>query len=207
MNYLPEMLTIATIAVFMAISPGVDFVMITRNSIFYGRKAGIWSAVGISLALWVHVTYSIAGLALIISQSIIVYSIIKYCGAAYLIYLGWKTMHAKNLPDTDTLDTSMQSLSRVKAFKSGFICNVLNPKAPIFFMSIFTQVVHHDTPLWVQLVFGAIISVTHLLWFSMVALFLSQPTLLRQFNRFKQWIERMVGGVLILFGVKVAVTN
>lgn len=207
MNYVPEILTVITISIFMAISPGADFVMITRNSIFYGRKAGIWASLGISLAIWVHVAYSIAGLALIISQSIIFYSIIKYCGAAYLIYIGWKTLRSKSLPETRSLSETKNLISAAEAFKSGFVCNVLNPKATIFFMSIFTQVVHPETPLWLQVVFGGIISVTHFIWFSLVAVFLSQPLLLAQFNRFKQWIERLVGTVLILFGVKIAASD
>ena len=94
--YLPELISVALIAVFMAISPGADFVMITRNSIFYSRKAGLYSSLGISLAIWIHVAYSVAGLAIIISQSIVVFSIIKYLGAAYLIYIGWKTFKSKS---------------------------------------------------------------------------------------------------------------
>lgn len=207
MSYLPELMSVAVIAIFMAISPGADFVMITRNSIFYGRKAGLFAALGISLAIWVHVAYSIAGLAVIISQSVILFSIIKYLGAAYLIYIGWKTLRAKSLPELPDSAAGLPALSAGAAFKNGFMTNVLNSKTTIFFLSIFTQVVQPDTPLWVQLVFGAIISLAHLLWFGLVALVLSQPLLLQQFNRCKQWIERVVGGVLIAFGVKVAVTE
>ena len=89
-NYLPEIISVCLIAVFMSISPGADFVMVTRNSLFFNRKAGLYSALGISLAIWVHVAYSIAGLAIIISNSVVLFSIFKYLGAAYLIYIGWK---------------------------------------------------------------------------------------------------------------------
>jgi len=175
--YFTELLTIGVIAIFMAISPGADFVMVTRNSIFYSRKAGLYSALGVSAAIWVHVAYSIAGLAVIISSSVVLFSIIKYLGAGYLIYIGWKTFTSKSLMDIDE-SVSSQPLSNTKAFRIGFITNVLNPKTTIFFLSIFTQIVTQETPLWLQLVYGAIISCAHLLWFVVVTFSLTHPILL-----------------------------
>ncbi len=66
--YLNTIITVSIIAIFMAISPGADFAMVIRNSVFYSREKGIYSAFGIALAIWVHIAYSIAGLAIIISQ-------------------------------------------------------------------------------------------------------------------------------------------
>ncbi len=204
-SYLSELISVAIVAIFMSISPGADFVMVTRNSLFYGRAAGLYSALGVSLAIWIHVTYSIAGLAVLISNSILIFSIIKYIGAAYLIYMGWKTFNTHSKLDlTDT--TEVVILSGFAAFKVGFITNALNPKTTLFFLSIFTQVVHPKTPLMLQVIYGAIISLAHLLWFSAVALFLTQPALLTSFNAYKTSIERVVGTVLIGFGLKVALT-
>ena len=81
--YLSEILTMSFVAIFMAISPGSDFVMVTRNSIFYGRKSGLYSALGISAAIWIHVAYSIAGLAVIISNSIVLFSVLKKLGLVH----------------------------------------------------------------------------------------------------------------------------
>ncbi|RDX33589.1 LysE family translocator [Arcobacter sp. HD9-500m-PIT-SAG02] len=201
--YINELLTLSFIAILMAISPGADFVMVTRNSIFYGRKSGFYSALGISAAIWVHVAYSIAGLAVIISNSVILFSIIKYLGAAYLIYIGWKTFTSKSIASVEE-DKANFELSSFKAFKVGFITNVLNPKTTIFFLSIFTQLVSVDTPLWVQLVYGVIICFAHLVWFISVSYLFSHSVLLKKFNKSKKTIERVVGSVLIGFGVKVA---
>lgn len=201
--YLPELISVSVIAIFMAISPGADFVMVTRNSIFYGRLAGLYSSLGVSLAIWIHVAYSIAGLALIISNSVVLFTIIKYLGAAYLIYIGWKTFRSTSKLDIDS-QAEAPGLSNLVAFKIGFITNALNPKTTIFFLSIFTQVVNSETPLGLQLVYGAIISVAHLLWFGSVAMFLSHPVLLKKFQAYKNGIEKVVGGVLIAFGLKVA---
>ncbi|WP_428023194.1 LysE family translocator [Arcobacter sp.] len=204
--YFQEIITLSIIAVLMAISPGADFVMVTRNSIFYSRKAGLYSAIGISIAIWVHVAYSIAGLALIISNSIILFSIIKYLGAAYLIYIGWKTFTSKSLADVNESKSDID-LSRWNAFKIGFITNVLNPKTTIFFLSIFTQLVTVNTPLWLQIVYGTIISFAHLIWFISVSFLFSHPMLLRKFTQYKKVVERVVGSVLIAFGLKVAVST
>ena len=189
MPYFPELISVSFIAIFMAISPGADFVMITRNSIFYGRSAGLYSAFGISLAIWIHVAYSIAGLAIIISQSIVLFSIIKYLGAAYLIYIGWRTLRSASNIDIEP-SSNLKAISKLSAFKIGFITNSLNPKTTLFFLSIFTQMVNPQTPLWLQIVYGAIISVVHLLWFSCVSIFFSQPMLLNKFREWKSAIEK-----------------
>lgn len=204
--FLEQFLTLSLIAVFMAISPGADFVMVTKNSIFYSRKAGFYTALGVSAAIWLHVAYSIAGLAVIISNSIVLFSIIKYLGAGYLIYIGWKTFTSNSLPSEQNI-TSTQDLSKMQAFKVGFITNALNPKTTIFFLSIFTQLVDINTPLWVQIVYGLIISIAHLIWFGTVSFMFSHPVLLQKFNNYKKAIERIVGTVLVAFGLKIAVSN
>jgi len=199
--YIPELITVSVIAIFMAISPGADFVMITRNSISYSRKAGLYSVLGVSAAVWIHVAYSIAGLAVIIANSILLFSIIKYCGAAYLIYMGWKTFKAQANMD---IEQASGELSNLAAFRNGFVTNALNPKTTIFFLSIFTQVVDQNTPIAMQIIYGSVISLAHLLWFSAVAMFLTQPRLLKVFQNSKQVIEKIVGVVLVGFGVKIA---
>lgn len=206
-TYLNELLTMIVIAIFMAISPGSDFVMVSRNSIFYGRKSGWYSAIGISLAIWVHVAYSIAGLAVIILNSVFLFSVLKYLGAAYLIYIGWKTFSSKSIITVDK-QKEVQKISNFSSFKMGFVSNVLNPKTTIFFLSVFTQVVTPETPIWIQLIYGLIISIAHLVWFILVSYMFTHPALVKKFNKSKSLIEKLIGTVLIAFGVKVAfVTN
>ncbi|RUO44290.1 amino acid transporter [Aliidiomarina taiwanensis] len=206
LNYLPELLSVTVIATFMAISPGADFVMITRNSLFFGRKFGVYSSFGIAAAIWVHVAYSIAGLALVISNSIVLFSVIKYLGAAYLIYIGYKTFTSKDKLNLEG-KKEQNSLTRMAAFRLGFVTNVLNPKTSLFFLSIFTQVVSPTTPLGVQAVYGLIICLAHLLWFSLVSVFFSHPHFVSAFNRYKHRIEKVIGSLLIGFGLKVALIS
>lgn len=205
-SYLPELLSVSIIAVLMAISPGADFVMVTRNSMFFGRRSGLYSTLGIGLAIWIHVAYSIAGLAIIISKSVILFSLTKYLGAAYLIYIGYKTFTAKGKFNADE-KVQKTVLSAFSALKLGFITNALNPKTTLFFLSLFTQVVNPSTPVWIQLLYGAIICLAHIIWFSVVSLFFSHPLLVKKFKIYQHKIEKVVGGVLIAFGVKVAMTS
>lgn len=203
-----EFIAIISISIFMAISPGPDFFMVTRNSIMYNRTSGIYSAIGVSLAIWLHVAYSIAGLAIIISKSIFLFSIIKYIGAAYLIFIGFKTIISKSNFNKEAINKQKnKELSKFNSFKNGFITNALNPKATIFFLSIFTQIVNVDTPLLIQVIYGAIISIVHFIWFSSVAYFFSHPVILNKFQRYQKKIEMFVGAALILFGIKVAFTK
>lgn len=204
--YWEELLSVSVVAVFMAISPGADFAMVTRNSIFHSRRAGVLSAVGVGLAIWIHVAYSIAGLAVVISNSILLFSILKYLGAAYLIYIGWKTFNSSP-EDQEQAGRQGIEMTDFEALRNGFVTNALNPKTTVFFMSIFTQVIDPETPIVMQGVYGAIISVAHLLWFGFVAVMLTQPILLNRFTRYRRGIERAVGSVLMAFGIKVAATS
>jgi RhtB (resistance to homoserine/threonine) family protein len=206
LQYLDQILSVSIVAVFMAISPGADFAMVTRNSIFYSRKAGLFSSLGIGVAIWIHVAYSVAGIAIIISKSIILFSIIKYIGAAYLIYIGWKTFNSPAAQYKND-DLSKSELSNLSAFKIGFMTNALNPKTTVFFLSIFTQVIKPDTPFSVQVIYGVIISLAHLIWFCIVSILLTHPVILGKFNNYIKSIERVVGGVLMGFGLKVALTS
>lgn len=192
----------------MAISPGPDFFMVSRNSIVYNKTAGIYAAIGISLAIWLHVAYSIAGLAILISKSIFLFSIIKYIGAAYLIFIGFKTIFSKSsIKKNIVQNKKVNQVSKFESFKVGFITNALNPKTTIFFLSIFTQIVNVDTSLVLQIIYGAIISLAHFIWFYSVAYFFSHPLILSKFQRYQKRIETFVGAALIIFGIKVAFTK
>lgn len=90
-----EFFSISFLIILAAISPGPDFAMVIKNSLLYSRRAGIYTALGVSVSLLIHAVYCILGLALVISRSLLAFSIIKYLGAAYLIYIGIKGFLAK----------------------------------------------------------------------------------------------------------------
>lgn len=207
MQFLPEFLTVAVIHLLAVMSPGPDFAMITRNSLVYSRKTGIYSAIGLGLGILVHVTYSLIGIGLIISQSIVIFSVIKYLGAGYLIYVGYKSLRSKPSVQTEASLEHKKDLSIFSAIRVGFLTNVLNPKATLFFLALFTQVIHQTTPLWIQTLYGIEMSVMTAVWFSTVALILSHRIIKKRFTRVQHYVERAMGAVLIALGIKVALAR
>ncbi|MGO4716462.1 LysE family translocator [Bradyrhizobium sp. 2TAF24] len=205
----PEFLTLFGVFVLAAIVPGADFACVLRESVSFGRRAGILSALGVSSAIMVHVAYTVAGVGLIIAQSIVLFTIVKWCGAAYLIYIGSRSLMARRrlTGGGEALSASAPAQGRRHAATSygvGFLSNLLNPKATLFFMSLFATIVSHDTPIATQFAYGATLAVFLALWFSFVAVFLTTRGVRAAFERMGHWIDRVTGLVLIALGVRIA---
>lgn len=199
-----ELLAVALITVLAVISPGADFAMTVRNSYLYGRAPGLFSAVGISLGVLVHVTYTILGVGLLIAHSPSAFTVIKLVGAGYLVYIGVKTFAQRTRLDIDLSDGP--AISRIQALRTGFLTNALNPKTTLFVLSTFTQVIHQDTPLWRQIGYGLFMSFAHLVWFAMAALFFSNDRLRAKMLRSQVVLNRVIGSVLVGLGVALALT-
>ncbi|MDA7746527.1 LysE family transporter [Psychromonas sp.] len=205
-TFMTEIIAVTIIAVLMAVIPGADFVMVTRTSIRNGRWAGLYTTFGVCLSICIHASYSIAGLAVVIANSVWLFSIIKYLGAAYLVYIAWQLLTTRELLENGQR-VENEAISDIAALRLGFLSNILNPKAPIFFISIFTQVVSLETPLIMQISYGLIIVLAHLIWFGSVALLLSHPSLLPRFNQHKLKIDKIAGIMLILFSIKLTLLS
>jgi len=201
-----EIIAVSTIAIFMAMLPGADFVMVTRTSIFNGRLASLYMSLGMCLSVCIHASYSIAGLAVVIANSAWLFSAIKYLGAAYLIHIAWQLLTTCERLNKDQ-SNPMTQMSPFLALRLGFTCNILNPKTSIFFLSIFTQVVSVDTPLIMQVSYGLIIILAHFIWYSGVALLLSHPNIMPLFNRQKQKIDKVAGFILMIIAIKLALVS
>jgi RhtB (resistance to homoserine/threonine) family protein len=207
MEYIPVVITVAVVHLLAVMSPGPDFVMVTRNSLVYSRKTGIYSAIGLGLGILVHVIYSLVGIGIIISQSVVLFNIIKFIGAAYLIYIGYKSLTSK----TSYLNTkdSMQKkdISQWKAINTGFLTNVLNPKATLFFLSLFTIVISPETPLFVKIFMGVEMAIATALWFALVAFLISNHHVKSKIQKVQGKAEKVIGFILIGLGVKVALSS
>ena len=205
-TYMAEIIAVSTIAILMAMLPGADFVMVTRTSVYNGRLAGLYMSLGMCLSVCVHASYSIAGLAVVIANSAWLFLAIKYLGAAYLMYIAWQLLTTRQLLNKDQSNPTTQ-MSPFRALRRGFTCNILNPKTSIFFLSIFTQVVSVDTPLIMQVSYGVIIMLAHLIWYSGVTLLLSHPNMLPLFNRQTQNIDKVAGCILMIIAIKLTLVN
>ncbi|WP_454010148.1 LysE family transporter [Aeromonas sp. Marseille-Q7275] len=200
-----ELLAVVAITFFAVISPGPDFAMVSRNSLLLSRRTGVLTALGIAAGVCVHVSYTLLGVGLLIQQSLWLFNLIKLAGAAYLIFLGIKMLRTQ--PATGEELASQPALSSLGALRTGFLTNVLNPKTTIFIVSLFMQVVQPQTPLAVQLGYGAFIVLAHALWFSAVALFFSSASVRVRLLAVRHWIDRIFGGLLVGFGMLLALTQ
>ncbi len=146
------------------------------------------------------------GIGVLVSESIILFNILKYLGAAYLIYLGVKALISKPLQNTllDTSGFSQQGLSSFAAFRKGLLVNLFNPKVTLFMLSIFTQVIDPHTPIPIQAAFGIEFGLIAFTWFSLLTLILNNPLLKKKLQSVQHYIEKVLGGFLILLGIKVA---
>jgi RhtB (resistance to homoserine/threonine) family protein len=196
--------SVTLIHLLAVISPGPDFFMALKNSLSYSRKTGIYTAIGFGLGIAVHIFYSLAGLALLISKSVLVFSVIKYLGVAYLLYIGIMSFISKPKNISIENQTHLQGISALKAIRIGFLTNVLNPKATLFFLSLFTLVISPDTATETLILLSSILIINTILWFSFVAVFFTQKQIRIVYNRYQEVFSKVFGGVLITIGLKIA---
>ncbi|MCE0722486.1 MULTISPECIES: LysE family transporter [Legionella] len=199
-----EFLSISVLIMLAAISPGPDFALVTKNSLLYSRRAGIYTALGVSASLLIHASYCILGLAFVISQSLLAFSIIKYLGAAYLIYIGIKSLLAKREMMKLNANHSRYSITGLQAFKQGLLCNLLNPKAIMFLLAFFTLVVKPGHSIITELGYGVEIALIHMIWFSSLAYLLTHQYVQSNLNRLQYYIVKIMGGLLVAFGIRIA---
>ncbi|NWL78466.1 lysine transporter LysE [Pseudomonas taiwanensis] len=206
--YWTEFLTVALIHLLAVASPGPDFAIVVRESVAHGRRAGTWTALGVGTGIFVHVAYSLLGIGLIVSQSIMLFNALKWAAAAYLLYIGIKALRAKPA-DPVAAEAALMAGERSPrgAFVTGFVTNGLNPKATLFFLSLFTVVINPHTPLAIQAGYGVYLAFATAAWFSLVALLFSQRRVRAGFARMGHWFDRLMGTVLVGLGVKLAFTE
>lgn len=194
-----HILIVAGVTMLAVISPGPDFAVVLRNSMRFGRKTGILTAMGIACGVSVHVAYTVAGFGLVVKEAAWMLDVMRYLGAGYLIWLGICAFR-KTTPEADGAGDQGPAISGLAALRQGFFCNALNPKTSLFFIALFTQVVDPATPFVTQLGFGIFIAMAHLVWFALVAWFLTHQRLNHLFSKGKTVIERIVGVCLIGLG-------
>lgn len=202
--YWTEFLTVALVHLLAVASPGPDFAIVLRESVSNGRHAGIWTALGVGSGILLHIGYCLLGIGLIVSQSIVLFNLLKWLAAAYLIYIGIRALQARPADPASAELAPLAARSPRAAFVRGFVTNGLNPKATLFFLSLFTLVISPQTPLLVQAGYGLYLALATALWFCAVALLFSQARVRRGFVRLGHWFDRLMGAVLVGLGIKVA---
>ncbi|UVO20094.1 LysE family translocator [Stutzerimonas stutzeri] len=205
--YWMEFVTVALVHLLAVASPGPDFAVVVRESVTQGHRTGSWTALGVGCGIFLHVAYSLLGIGLIVSQSIVLFNLFKWLAAAYLLYLGWRALRARPQALAEVTAAGGPARSAGSAFVMGFVTNGLNPKATLFFLSLFTVVIDHDTPLLVQAGYGAYLAIATICWFLLVAWLFSRARVRAGFARMGHWFDRATGALLIALGARLALSE
>ena len=187
------------------VSPGPDFVVACRNSLLYSRTIGIYTAVGFGLGICVHISYAVFGLSWLIANNELIFTVIQYLGAFYLMLIGIQSLRSFESQIGQEPATASSRISPFRAVRIGFITNVLNPKATLFFLSLFSTMLNPTVGELTLVVIALLLVVTTILWFSLVALLISHPRFTSSLKRYEKTIHQFFGVLLIAIGVIILV--
>lgn len=205
--YWEEFLTIAFAHLLAVASPGPDFAVVLRHCVQGGTRIGVYTAFGVGAGILLHVAYCLLGVALLLSRSPTLFTATKWLAAAYLLYLGVMALRSARLqhPADTEVDTAV-SLQPRSAVVLGFLTNGLNPKATLFFLALFTVVIDPETPLSVQVFYGAYLALATFAWFALLSVILGRRRVRDFLLRSGVWFERGMGVVLILLAMQLLVS-
>ena len=192
-------------SIIIIIAPGPDFIYVTTRGISDGNKAGVISAIGISAGLLIHTLFAAFGLSAIIQASRIAYSIIKYLGAGYLIFIGIRAIISKNKIDEFKTD---RTYNNGNIFKQGILTNVFNPKAIVTFMAFLPQFVNVNIshPVTQFILLGLILSTMAIIWFGFVGYFAGIfGSIIKRNKIIQDGIKYISGSIMILLGLRLAI--
>lgn len=188
------------------LTPGADTFYILGRSIAQGKKAGVLSALGISTGAVFHIIFATLGLSVILAKSAMAFEIVKYLGAAYLVFLGLKTIF-KKAEGKFELKNENGTVNYKKIYFSGIMTNILNPKVALFFLAFLPQFID---PNYVQnslpfLILGITFLLTGTIWCLILALFASKlSNRIRKNYKIKMWLDKITGGIFVALGIKLA---
>ncbi|MEI4985965.1 LysE family translocator [Aeromonas caviae] len=201
---LTSWLALAAICVMGAISPGPSLALIIRNTVQGGQGHGVATALGHGLGVGIYALITALGLAILITQTPLLFDLIRYGGAAFLAWLGIKALLARPVGGEAGKEEGHPPRGRQGAFE-GFMVAFLNPQLAIFFIALFSQFVHADTG-WRE---GGIMMLTaggiDALWYVLVALVLSRGPVLAWLKAKSTVIDKVSGLVLLGLALKVVI--
>jgi RhtB (resistance to homoserine/threonine) family protein len=200
------------IAAMMVIIPGVDTMLIIKNTLTYGPKAGRYTLLGTSMGLAFWTLIAVLGLSVVIAKSVFLFSFIKYAGAAFLIYLGIKSFFTKSSLSLNELqEQAKNQVTPTKkhhkdSFLQGLLSNILNPKTVLVYITIMPQFIDLNENINQQLIImGLIMSILAIVWFLLLVSILDYAK--KWFNnpKFNKAFQKSTGLILVGFGIKTGI--
>ena len=209
---LENLLLYVPLAGLLVMLPGPDFALITRISLAEGRGSGQAAACGVALGIMVHTSAAMLGISAVIVQSVTLFTLLRYAGAAYLFWMGLHALRAGREVTAAVVrhsgqDGEAQPVSglRRRALRQGFLTNVLNPKAVVFFLTMLPQFLDPHAALWPQfLELGGIMALFCLGWYLLLAALLHRIRAIFARPAFQAWLHRLTGLIFIGFSFRLA---
>lgn len=193
---------VAVFAIFIPalLLPGPDFIGVVRSALTRGARAGLLTALGVSCGLALYATLSLVGLAAVLVQYQWLTWAVRIAGGAYLVWLGVRLLRARRAA---LEEAAIRGPLRGNALLFGFAVTLTNPKAIVLFASVFATAVTASTPGWLMALMVALVFAASLLWYALVALFMSAPPVMRRFRGLQHWIERAAGACFVAIGGRI----
>ena len=192
-------LTIAILHLFAVASPGPDFLLVTRQCLRFDRTVAIWASAGIATGILFHSFIAITGVTLIISSNPEVFRWLKVLASIYIAYLGYLSIFKSSTSVSD--EGKKNNENYVGSYTLGLITNILNPKAILFFITVFTAVVDASTTRLLLGLYGLYMSITTFIWFTGISYIFSNQGLRDRYKQFIPFFEKGIGVVLIIIAV------
>lgn len=193
--------TVALAHLLAVMSPGPDLAMVSRQTLAYGRIAGIWTAFGIGSGISFHVAWAMFGMGWMLERFPALLEILRYGGALFLIVIGSRAIRARQATTGTTSREQAEPGSNAHHFGIGVMTNVLNPKALLFFMALCSAVITAATPVWLRLALGLWMVVSTAAWFSLVSFTLGHPRIRQRLVASGYLIDRAMGAILLALGI------
>lgn len=192
------------------ITPGADSLLIMTRSATQGWRAGSAAALGIGAGTVVHVLAGALGLSALLSASATAFALVKYAGAAYLVYLGLSLLFKRPADDAGRAPAPNLSLPYRRIFMQGLTTNVLNPKVALFFLAFVPQFIGIESPSKpvAFIVLGTIFNINSMIWCHLLAFGTAGASRRLRFGPGVQlWLHRAIGGLFLSFGLKLALAE
>ncbi|GHG46221.1 MULTISPECIES: LysE family translocator [Amycolatopsis] len=194
------------VVVLGAMSPGPDFVVVTRSALSGGRRAGIAAGAGIALGVFAWVVAIALGVAAVLTASAVAFTVVKLAGAAYLVFLGvkaWLAVRRGGYRDLGETPAARQ-LTAGAAFRQGLVTNLLNPKVAVYFLALLPQFLPAGGATVQTLELAGIATAGTVLWFVTLAVVVGALKKFFSAGRVRRGLDAVLGTVLVTLGLKVA---
>jgi len=196
----------------LSITPGLDTMLVIRNTARGGWQDGIISSFGICCGLFVHATVSAVGISVILLQTAWAFAALKMAGAGYIVWLGIGSFRNLFRGETVSLEngssSSRQPFQVKRSLREGLLSNVLNPKTVVFYMAFLPQFINPQHSAWVQsLILAGFHFIIAMIWQSFLALLVNQAKNRTFHPRMGQFFHGLTGTILVSLGIKLALDN